>query len=218
MSDTFNASATILQSSQISTKVFSVGISVLDYSGNHTGFDLQSGDFIFVDITNNRINNADVARYKIKTINNKNLDTANLAIEYIDSGDCPDPNDYLNQPAFVCRKLPGRYAWIASSSMQPLPEYLVTYARNLDTSQSLLISKTEYLTLIESNVTSKKVKLGGVPVSDIFLSIYGGVPAWFGDDFTVTNDELIWDGLGLDGLVTAGDRFIVSYNKYNSDN
>jgi hypothetical protein len=217
MSDTFSAAATLNQSAQISASVFSAMLKINDKSGNYSGFDLQAGDFIFVDITNNRINNSDVARYKINTVTSRDAFSASVVIEFIDTGDSPDPNDYLNQPAFVCRKLSGKFAWIASETLQDLPEYLTTYARNLDASYRLLVSGVEYRTLTQQEITAKKIKLTALPISDIALNIYKGAPAWLNEDFTVENDELKWGGLGLDGLVAAGDRFIVSYNKYNTN-
>ena len=73
--------------------------------------------------------------------------------------------------------------------------------------------KVEYITLTASDITAKQVQLDQTPVagSQILVDIKGGSSAFYGDDFVVTGDLLQWNGLGLDGLLDAGDKLRVGY-------
>lgn len=211
---TFSASATLEGSISISDVDFSVTAKVVDKSGNYSGNDVEVGDYLFVDITNNRVNNAEVARYEIKSIVAKTVESVSAIVQFAGTGDLPDPLDYLYQPAFLCRKVLGGSSWIASHTVQNLPEYLTAYARNIDTSAASrrLKSHVEYRTLSQVEADNKKLVLANLPKSAVSMQVYRGAPAWLDEDFSVNGSEITWEGLGLDGLISEGDRLILTYN------
>lgn len=218
LSTTFSAAAILEGSVSISNVDFSVTAKVVDKSGNYSGHDVEIGDFLFVDITNNRVNNSEVARYEIKSIIGKTVESVSAIVQFAGTGDLPDPLDYLYQPAFLCRKVVGGSSWIASHTVQNLPEYLTAYARNIDTSAASrrLMAHVEYRTLTLLEIGNKKLTLEHTPESAVSVGVYRGSPAWAGDDFALNGAEIRWDGLGFDGLLAADDRLIITYNKIDT--
>lgn len=70
------------------------------------------------------------------------------------------------------------------------------------------------ITLSSGDVASKSITLSDIPtnVNKTRLSVIGGVDQAYGDDFTVSGSTLSWNGLGLDGVLTTGDKLLVEYN------
>ncbi len=70
------------------------------------------------------------------------------------------------------------------------------------------------ITLNGTNITNKNVTLSGTPTtpSDTVLHVVTGVVQEYSVDFTVSGTTLSWNGLGLDGVLEAGDRLIVQFN------
>jgi hypothetical protein len=73
--------------------------------------------------------------------------------------------------------------------------------------------KTEYRTLTAGEVTAKAITLAQTPAAsgEVMLDIAGGGAQFYGDDFVVSVATLSWNGLALDGILTAGDKLRVSY-------
>jgi hypothetical protein len=69
-------------------------------------------------------------------------------------------------------------------------------------------------TLNGTDISNKFVTLSGTPTtaSGTILNIVGGVVQDYSVDFTITGDQLSWNGLGLDGVLASGDKLIVQYN------
>lgn len=69
-------------------------------------------------------------------------------------------------------------------------------------------------TLSGTDITNKYVTLSGSPTtpSDTILNIVGGVVQNYSTDFTITGSQLGWNGLALDGMLTAGDILLVQFN------
>ena len=76
-----------------------------------------------------------------------------------------------------------------------------------------LILKVEYRVLTETEIFEKRMTLQfeRYEDSDLTLDLDGGSIGWLGDDFRVTENEILWDELGLDGLISVGDRVRISY-------
>jgi hypothetical protein len=72
----------------------------------------------------------------------------------------------------------------------------------------------EVITLVLGDLSSKFVELANTPfiASDVTLSIGGAPGQTYGDDFVVTGNILSWNGLALDGILVAGDKFTISYS------
>lgn len=72
---------------------------------------------------------------------------------------------------------------------------------------------TEYRTLTGGEITAKQLTLSGTPASptNVLLDIIGGTAQEYSVDFTVSGTTLSWNGLGLDGLLTAGDKLRIHY-------
>lgn len=72
---------------------------------------------------------------------------------------------------------------------------------------------SETITLTLQNVSQRKVDLTNAPISgyDVVILPRGGCAQFLGEDFTVDGAEVSWQGLGLDGLLEAGDIINVDY-------
>lgn len=72
----------------------------------------------------------------------------------------------------------------------------------------------EIITLTLGDITSKFVELANTPyiASDVLLSIGGAPGQTYGLDYIVSGNNLDWDGLGLDGVLVAGDVLTISYS------
>lgn len=74
---------------------------------------------------------------------------------------------------------------------------------------------TQYVhTVNTTQAAAKKFTLNPAPrdVGGVSLTPVGGMEQVSGDDFEVINDdELSWSGKGLDGEVSAGDKFLLKY-------
>lgn len=71
--------------------------------------------------------------------------------------------------------------------------------------------QSEFRTLTAPEAAAKEITLATTPTSLVTLDIVGGCVQYLGLDYTVTGDVLSWDGLGLDGLLSAGDMLVISY-------
>lgn len=76
---------------------------------------------------------------------------------------------------------------------------------------------TEEFTLAAGDITAKKVTLTYTPVNGSYvkLDVVGGCAQDNGADFSanVGTKEVSWSGLGLDGILAAGDVLRISYSK-----
>lgn len=73
--------------------------------------------------------------------------------------------------------------------------------------------RVEYRTISGGEAIAKNLTLAATPrtPAKVRLTIVGGCAQKYGTDFSVTSNVLSWNGLGLDGDVTAGDIFEISY-------
>lgn len=77
---------------------------------------------------------------------------------------------------------------------------------------------TDKVTLVAGDITNKYIVLSEAPADkpQTQLTVIGGPEQEYSVDFEVTTDNadrrLSWNGLGLDGILIAGDRIIVNYN------
>lgn len=71
----------------------------------------------------------------------------------------------------------------------------------------------EELTLTAQNVSDKFVTLSDFPgdSTNVVVNVIGGGSQEYGSDYYVNNNELIWSGLDLDGLLAPGDILRVMY-------
>ena len=76
------------------------------------------------------------------------------------------------------------------------------------------IRKVETVTLTATDITNAYITLSSTPNTPAYtvLTIKGGCDQFYGDDFTVSGAQLSWSGLGLDGVLVAGDKLTVVYN------
>jgi hypothetical protein len=74
-----------------------------------------------------------------------------------------------------------------------------------------MFTETRALTSLE--VTAKSLTLAQSPTypNETSISIAQGGPQAYGLDFTVAGTTLSWTGLGMDGLVLAGDELVITY-------
>lgn len=71
----------------------------------------------------------------------------------------------------------------------------------------------EYRTLTSGEITAKSLILGALPISGakVMVDTVGGCSQVYNVDFTVIGMVLDWNGLGLDGLLAAGDILRIHY-------
>ena len=72
-------------------------------------------------------------------------------------------------------------------------------------------SQMEIITLTSTNITEKKVKLSILPPIPSSVSLFpsGGIHQLNGVDFQVFEDEVRWEGLGLDNFLELNDIIVV---------
>jgi len=92
------------------------------------------------------------------------------------------------------------YAFYITAGLPAIPTVTGTY-------------RCEHYVLQAADITAKQISLALVPSSpnEVSVDLQGGGLAWPGDDFTVSSNVLSWNGLGLDGLVIAGDKMRITY-------
>ena len=73
--------------------------------------------------------------------------------------------------------------------------------------------KTQILTVTSDMLLAKAFNLTNPPLLGYNVTIlpHGGPAQFINEDFIVDGLTLSWDGYGLDGLLEAGDRLIISY-------
>jgi hypothetical protein len=73
--------------------------------------------------------------------------------------------------------------------------------------------KNEFRTITGGEETAKQLTLSNTPTtaSEVVLSVHEGSVGFYGVDYTVSGATLSWNGLGLDGLLTSGERVVISY-------
>lgn len=71
----------------------------------------------------------------------------------------------------------------------------------------------EFRTITPGEVAAKQLTLSATPVSStkVMLDYIGIGPQFFPTDYTIAANILDWSGLGLDGVVSAGDQFRIHY-------
>lgn len=72
----------------------------------------------------------------------------------------------------------------------------------------------ELITISAGQEAAKEVTLSASPtnVNRTLLLIKGAPNQFFGEDYTVSGNTLSWNGLGLDGILAAGDKLAIVYN------
>jgi hypothetical protein len=68
------------------------------------------------------------------------------------------------------------------------------------------------ITLSSGNIATKTVSIGVSPTTPTLTRLsVGGVRQLYATDFTVSGSTLSWSGLGLDGILEAGDIIQIEY-------
>jgi hypothetical protein len=73
--------------------------------------------------------------------------------------------------------------------------------------------RTEYRTISLGEETAKSLSLAFTPStpSYVIVDVIGGSAQEFATDFTVSGSVLSWNGLGLDGVLSTGDKLRICY-------
>jgi len=72
---------------------------------------------------------------------------------------------------------------------------------------------TEYITLSDSEIIGKGAGLPMHPTSysDIAINVVDGPAQYAGQDYTIANDRIIWNGYSMDGILSPGDVLRVTF-------
>jgi hypothetical protein len=75
-------------------------------------------------------------------------------------------------------------------------------------------TKTQKITLTGTDITNKYVTLTESPLTPSLtrLIVIGGIEQKYSTDFTVSTNQLNWNGLTLDGVLESGDELIIVYD------
>lgn len=114
---------------------YDIQANISDYSGTYSGYDVQVGDIIILDIGSYPIDNAKIASYEVLNIISIDVVTVALTIKIVDTwvSDIPDPSYYIGQPGFIGRDSDNlKLLWSISDDVQQVPRYMVTEALNLE--------------------------------------------------------------------------------------
>ena len=73
--------------------------------------------------------------------------------------------------------------------------------------------RTKVYVLTDQNLSDKGITLDFSPsdVTALILVPTGGAKQNYGVDFIVNGSFLTWDGLGLDGVLSAGETLVIYY-------
>jgi hypothetical protein len=73
--------------------------------------------------------------------------------------------------------------------------------------------KVNLFTLSSTDITNGYVTLSTAPITaaNTILTVIGGPMQDYSIDYTVSGTQLSWSGLGLDGILTAGDKLVVQF-------
>lgn len=97
--------------------------------------------------------------------------------------------------------------------MQEAVEELDTRLDSLDTDLVGKIYTTEKPIITATDISNKRLTLSGTPtIPELTTVTLGGVNQENGVDFQVVNDEIVWDGLGLEALLIVGDTLTIVFN------
>lgn len=90
---------------------------------------------------------------------------------------------------------------------------LVRGSQKITVSLTLGSQFVEYHTLSGGEITAKQITLSGTPTvaNKAVLDVIQGGPQAYTADFTVSGNVLGWSGLGLDGVLVAGDVLRIQY-------
>lgn len=74
--------------------------------------------------------------------------------------------------------------------------------------------RIDTFTLNNTNITNKFVTLSGTPSTpaETILLVEDAGNMFYGDDFTVSGNQLSWSSLALDGILSSGDNLTISYS------
>lgn len=91
--------------------------------------------------------------------------------------------------------------------------YLAKGSPNPPTPPPSGVEYVEYPNLTAPQIAAKQITLTALPAtaSKVKLDLIGGTAQIYGDDYLVSGSILSWNGLGLDGVLIAGDRLRVVY-------
>jgi hypothetical protein len=96
---------------------------------------------------------------------------------------------------------------------QVTASYLSKGTPNAPTPPPSGVEYVEYPNLSSGDIIAKQITLAALPAtaSKVKLDLIGGTAQIYGDDFLVSASILSWNGLGLDGVLIAGDRLRIAY-------
>ena len=71
----------------------------------------------------------------------------------------------------------------------------------------------ERIELQEQDIFNKFVRLSDTPIisQNVIVTPEGGITQIYGIDYSVSGDRLVWDELGLEGVLEQGDILIIQY-------
>lgn len=92
------------------------------------------------------------------------------------------------------------YVWSATDTTWKTPNSVIGFAQ-------------EDFTLTGTDITNKYVTLSFAPspANETSVDVIGGIKQDYSVDFTVSGSQLSWNSLGLEALLSSGDKLVITY-------
>lgn len=205
-----------------------VNAQILDMESTFYAHDVQLGFSVFLETGAMYPDSGPVSQYtvtQVVSVHNPAFNDIQVVLEYADSGVSIDPVVASYVPCFICETSSEGFSWMASADSQIISSRIVDYARNKDMTERLdtnlagkadkadLETETHLITAPEA--AAKRFMIAFTPAvpSEVVADVVGGVTASFANDFIIEGSEFVWEGLGFDGLLSAGDQIRLTYIK-----
>ena len=127
----FNAKVVLLTSiPQIEATEFLVSFDILDLEGAFSGFDVTSGDYLYLDTS--AVELATITRYKVISVDSATFTNVTATIKFVDNNDSViDPSIAIGVEGFISRPTTNNHlAIVPSPDTQLLPDKFSFYPLN----------------------------------------------------------------------------------------
>ena len=222
----FSARFTPNSSTPIGGGLYDVTASIFEGTGTFSGLDIQVNDIVYLDCFPSISNPNSICKFRVTIINTPHVSTPSVRLLFDDTGVEVDPGEVTGNPGFICRpSAVNSLAFHAAPSLHTFPDYVVQYARNIESINVVDPALggggngdwvTETHTVTAGEATAKQFNLTQTPLvpGEVVVLVSGsGGAQKIGVDFNLSGNTFSWTGLGLDGLLLEDDLVCMFFFK-----